>query len=107
MVEFRLADTVKRRCAAYQVQDLACAKCKTIKADNASVICSKCSGPFICKENRQQFLNAYVQHVISHVENNEMNDSHFVLFSMQTFLIIAKFHTFEWLESITEWALMS
>jgi len=81
MVEHILVDTVKKRISSYQVQDLKCLKCNSIKEDNASLTCTKCSGNYVTIEQTSAFFK-----------------------SMQAFLVIAKFHGFESLEAIAEWA---
>jgi len=78
-IENRLIDLAKKRCVAFQNQDLVCTKCGIIKASNTRTICPHCSGSFLSKESPQQCRKGFV-----------------------TLLTIAKYHKFEYLEEVVE-----
>ena len=40
----------QRRSLAYQLQDLQCANCRRVKADNLTSICPRCAGPFVPRQ---------------------------------------------------------
>jgi DNA polymerase epsilon subunit 1 len=68
-IESRLVDYVEKKVVGYQVQDLRCIKCNSIKADNMSAKC-ECSGEWACKEtSAAQNLNVLAR--IAEVENFE------------------------------------
>jgi len=45
-IETRLITLVQRRSLAHQLQDVQCAKCKSVKRTNLASCCGKCAGPF-------------------------------------------------------------
>jgi hypothetical protein len=53
----------------YQVQDLRCEKCKHIKADNMSEVCTNCSGKFVCLRSAEDFRSGYVHRPASCPDN--------------------------------------
>jgi DNA polymerase epsilon subunit 1 len=78
-IEARLVDLAQRRSMSYQLQDLRCAKCRLVKADNLSDICANCSGSFMCTESPQSFESA-----------------------LATFDQVARFHRFEFLQQVVD-----
>lgn len=81
-IERRLIDIVQKRSLAYQTQDLVCEKCKMVKAENTSQLCSNCSGNFACRENAPEFKQG-----------------------LQVFLNIAKYHDFKMLRHVVDWCM--
>jgi len=46
VIEECLVDVVRKKSLRYQLQDLRCAKCRMVKPDNLSDVCSTCSGVY-------------------------------------------------------------
>jgi len=78
-IESMLVEIVQNRILAYQIQDLRCDKCRQIKADNLSDICSNCSGKFITTIQSEKFRK-----------------------DLKIFLNIAKYYKFTWLAEVTD-----
>lgn len=72
-IELMLVQIVQRRSMAYQVQDLYCSKCRSVKASKLQDYC-RCSGRFVNAEGPEPFRQ-----------------------SMRVFLNIANHHNFLWL----------
>eukprot|EP00727_Mastigamoeba_balamuthi_P002173 m51a1_g11953 putative dna polymerase epsilon catalytic subunit a (2223) ;mRNA; r:757795-765860 len=80
-IEASLVDIVQRLSLTYQVQDLACTKCRSVKAESVVSGCTSCSGGSLyCKEITPSA----------------------VVSRLRTFKMIAKYHGFEWLQEVTE-----
>jgi DNA polymerase epsilon subunit 1 len=77
-VEERLVEVVRKRSLSYQIQDLKCTKCRMVKADNLSDVCTTCSGKFVCRTPETDFKA-----------------------DLRIFYLIAKCHSFHWLEEET------
>jgi len=56
-IERELLETVKRRSMAYQLQDLVCSKCRMVKMDNMSRMCT-CSGLYSLTQKTSSFGTA-------------------------------------------------
>ena len=56
VIEGRLVALVQRRSHAFQLQDVQCAKCATVKVKNLAPFCQKCAGPFALRTSRDTFL---------------------------------------------------
>ncbi|GAA6010438.1 hypothetical protein JCM10207_001304 [Rhodosporidiobolus poonsookiae] len=52
-IEALVIDALQRRLVSYQLQDLRCGKCKTMKAENLRANCD-CSGEYVMSETRQE-----------------------------------------------------
>jgi len=76
-VEIPLVEMVIRRNTAYQVQDMKCRRCNTVKAATMSTICH-CSGSWKTRLAGREFLA-----------------------EIKKFHTIASFHNFDWLKEVT------
>jgi DNA polymerase epsilon subunit 1 len=79
LVEAMLVNVVTRRSVAYQVQDLVCTSCNSIKMATTSLYC-ECSGRYVCKTTKEDFF-----------------------LGMKAFMNIAKYYGFTWLEETVAW----
>lgn len=50
-IEASIVDAIERRFVSYQLQDLRCARCKTMKSENLRSTCD-CSGEYVMAETR-------------------------------------------------------
>lgn len=60
-IEYRLLDVVHRKIMSYTLQDMRCTRCKEIKRENVSALCS-CAGTFetlISARELRQLLNTF------------------------------------------------
>ena len=80
-IEAALVQIVQRRSMAYQVQDLYCSKCRSVKCNKLADYC-KCSGRYVNSEAPERFRS-----------------------SMQVFSNIAEFHRFGWLADTVSFVL--
>lgn len=56
MIEGALVDIVRRKTTGWQLQDLVCRKCRTVKADSLSTVCEKCGGELSCTQSRDDLV---------------------------------------------------
>lgn len=54
-IEALIIDSLQRRVVSYQLQDLRCGKCKTMKSENLRSHCD-CSGEYQMSETRQDLV---------------------------------------------------
>mmetsp|Transcript_8355 Transcript_8355/g.12703 ORF Transcript_8355/g.12703 Transcript_8355/m.12703 type:complete len:170 (+) Transcript_8355:872-1381(+) len=78
-IEARLVGIVEKKSVGYQLQDIQCVKCKLIKDNQMSEICTNCCGKLKLAERES------LQH------------------EMQVFQLIATFHSFEWLKETIQY----
>ncbi|KAI9016029.1 putative POL2-DNA polymerase epsilon, calytic subunit A [Hyaloraphidium curvatum] len=56
VIEEALVDIVARRIAGWQMQDLVCRKCRTVKGDNLSTVCERCGNELCCTQSREDVI---------------------------------------------------
>jgi DNA polymerase epsilon subunit 1 len=56
MVEEALVDIIRRKITGWQLQDLVCRKCRTVKSDNLSEVCEKCGNELCVTQSREDIL---------------------------------------------------
>ena len=54
-IESTLVEILQKKTLSFQMQDLVCEKCKQVKLENMSDICSNCSGKFTNKVSESDF----------------------------------------------------
>jgi len=102
-IERTLLEIVQKYSLAYQIQDLACERCRLVKAENLPEVCPKCAGRFVCKEPQSEFNARYYPHFPINPFVNAFLLNVESLFRLKTFANIAKFHKFERLAELTTW----
>lgn len=55
-IEETMAAQVQRWLAAYQLQDLRCSRCRTVKKENLMKQCGRCGGEFVPLQNKQDLI---------------------------------------------------
>ncbi|KAH9255454.1 hypothetical protein BASA81_006573 [Batrachochytrium salamandrivorans] len=82
LIESNLVDICHRRALAFQLQDLVCVKCRTIRSDNLSEFCA-CSGQWQWAQiTSEEFAT-----------------------SLRPFARVAEYHGMEWLDGVVQFAL--
>eukprot|EP01111_Echinosteliopsis_oligospora_P019288 TRINITY_DN9263_c0_g1_i1.p1 TRINITY_DN9263_c0_g1~~TRINITY_DN9263_c0_g1_i1.p1 ORF type:complete len:245 (+),score=36.77 TRINITY_DN9263_c0_g1_i1:68-736(+) len=83
IIESNLVDIVQKKSLSYQLQDLVCSKCRSVKAENMGNMCAKCSGNWICKDSSDHFKR-----------------------SLYVFQNVANYHKFHWLLEVVKTSLL-
>ncbi|GAA5932437.1 hypothetical protein JCM1841_000581 [Sporobolomyces salmonicolor] len=78
-IEALIIESLQRRVVSYQLQDLRCGRCKTMKAENLRSHCD-CSGEYVMAETKQELLRR-----------------------LQVTANVAEFHKLSTLLSVVEW----
>lgn len=81
-IEATLVEILQRKSLWYQMQDLVCEKCKLVKQENMSEICTGCSGKFSPKQTEEVFKK-----------------------SILPFKKVAEYHELSWLEETADFVL--
>jgi len=81
-IEQRLLDMLRKLVTAYQLQDLKCQKCKTMKAENLTDFCPLCSGQYMTMLSPPDYIGR-----------------------VKVFLNVSKFYMMPLLEEVATWIL--
>lgn len=86
MIEEGLVDIVRRKITGWQLQDIVCKKCRTVKATNMNTTCEKCGGELVCTQNRDEIVRKFK------VLNNIAQLKNFELLEGVTSSMLKRFH---------------